>query len=430
MKTTPSRTYSDSEQDRAALQRRTIWVLLAGTLPAGAAMSGAFAAAATLGEDLTGSDRLGTLAAACVTVGGALSAVPVARLMARSGRRPGLRAAWVTGAVGAIICAVAAIAEIYPILPPGLAMIGVGSAGTLAARYAAADLASPEDKARAIGMLVWGGTFGSVLGPIVALQGAGSVAESVGLPELAGPYILSLLLFILASGAIDRLLRPDPLVVAGGLDSDAAEGTTKPPLSATLGRIARVPEARLAVLAMIVGHGVMVGVMVATPLHMKDGNQALSVVGQVISLHVVGMYAFAPLIGRLVDRVGAKLVVAAGGVILAVGAEMAAHTEAQHTRGVAIGLFLVGVGWNFGIIAASALLTRAFDLHERVAAQGAADLLMTSAGAAAGLSSGFVLEQWGYHTLSHNAGLFGVALTIFAVVTLLPGRRPAAATGA
>ena len=252
----------------------------------------------------------------------------------------------------------------------------------------------------------------------------------MGLPELAGPYILSLLLFILASGAIDRLLRPDPLVVAGGLDSDAAEGTTKPPLSATLGRIARVPEARLAVLAMIVGHGVMVGVMVATPLHMKDGNQALSVVGQVISLHVVGMYAFAPLIGRLVDRVGAKLVVAAGGVILAVGAEMAAHTEAQHTRGVAIGLFLVGVGWNFGIIAASALLTRAFDLHERVAAQGAADLLMTSAGAAAGLSSGFVLEQWGYHTLSHNAGLFGVALTIFAVVTLLPGRRPAAATGA
>lgn len=419
-----------AEVDTKALQRRTVWVLLAGTIPAGAAMSGAFAAAATLGEDLTSSDLLGTLAAACVTVGGALAAVPVARIMSRSGRRPGLRTAWVTGALGAVLCTIAALTELYPILPPGLAMVGVGSAGTLAARYAAADLAPPEERAKAIGTLVWGGTFGAVLGPVVALQGAGSVAESIGIPELAGPYILSIVLFGVASGAIDRLLRPDPLAVAGGLDSDAAEGTRKPPLAETLGRIARVPEARLAVLAMIVGHGVMVGVMVATPLHMKDGNQDLSVVGQVISLHVVGMYAFAPLIGRLVDRIGATLVVAVGGVILAVGAEMAAHTEAEHTQGVAIGLFLVGIGWNFGIIAASALLTRAFDLHERVGAQGAADLLMTSAGAAAGLSSGFVLEQWGYHSLSHNAGLFGVALTIFAVLTLLPGRRSAPAAPA
>ncbi len=411
----------------ARLQRRTMWVLFSGTIPAGAAMSAAFAAAATLGSELTGSDTLGTLAAACLPVGGALSAVPVARLMARTGRRPGLRAAWLAGALGSLICLVGAIGEIYAVLPPGLALIGAGSAGTLAARYAAADLASPEQRAKAIGVLVWGGTFGSVSGPYVALKWIGPLAESTGLPELSGPYFFSLALFTVATGAIDRLLRPDPLVVAGGLDSDADEDKRKPPFTATITSIARSPEARLAVAAMIVGHGVMVGVMVATPLHMKDGNQELTVVGQVISLHVIGMYAFAPLIGWLVSRVGPKLVVAGGGVILAIGAEMAAHTEAEHTQGVAMGLFLVGIGWNFGIIAASSLLTSAFDVHERVAVQGTADLMMTSAGASAGLVSGFVLDRWGYHDLSHYAGLFGVALTVGAVVMLLPRRTLATA---
>ncbi|MCP4963275.1 MAG: MFS transporter [Actinomycetia bacterium] len=410
----------------ASVQRRTMWVLFAGTIPAGAAMSGAFAAAATLGEELTGSDRLGTLAAACVTVGGALSAVPIARLMSRGGRRPGLRTAWISGAGGSALCALAALAEIYALLLPGLVMVGAGSAGTLAARYAAADLALPEQRAKAIGVLVWGGTFGSVLGPIVALQGAGAASEALGMPELAGPYFLSIVLFSIAAFSIERFLHPDPLVVAGGLDSDAAADKQRPPFTVTISRIMGNAQARLAVAAMIVGHGVMVGVMVATPLHMKDGHQALSVVGQVISLHVLGMYAFAPLIGRLVDRVGPTLVVAFGGVILAAGAEMAARTDAPHAQGVAIGLFLVGIGWNFGIIAASSLLTSAFDLHERVAAQGAADLMMTSAGAAAGLSSGFVLEAWGYQSLSHNAGLFGVALTVLAMFMLLPRRRLAA----
>lgn len=404
--------------ERAAVQRRTIRTLFVGTIPAGAAMSGAFAAAATLGEELSGSDGLGTLAAACVTVGGATAAVPLASLMARSGRRPGLRAAWAIASLGAMACLAAAVFEVYVLLLPGLAGIGVGSAGTLSARYAAADLATDADRAKAIGLMVWGGTFGSVLGPTLALGPAGAVAEAFGMPELAGPYLFSLALFAFAAVSIDRLLRPDPLVVAGGVGET---GATRRRTAFAL--LWSVPAARLAVTAMVVGHGVMVGVMVATPLHMKDGGHELEIVGFVISVHIIGMYLFAPVVGMIVGRIGSKLTIAIGGAILFAGAELAAHTDAEDRVGVFVGLFLVGLGWSFGLVAASSLLTSSFGPDERVVVQGTADLAMTGAGASAGLLSGVILEAFGYDDLSHNAGLFGAALTVIAVMSLLPGRR-------
>ena len=407
----------DDERERAAIQRRTLRTLFIGTIPAGAAMSGGFAAAATLGEDLTGSDGLGTFAAACVTVGGALTAVPLASYTSRHGRRPGLALAWSIAAAGAVLCAIAAIAEIYVLLPPGLAGIGAGSAGTLSARYAAADLATDEERAKAISILVWGGTFGSVFGPLLALGPASAAAEAFGLPELAGPYLFSLVLFAVAAVAVDRLLRPDPLAVAGGLGAESG-----PRRRTAFGLLWSQPPARLAVAAMVVGHGVMVGVMVATPLHMKDGGHELDVVGLVISVHVVGMYMFAPLVGILVSRIGPRLTIAIGGVILFTGAEMAAHTDAEDRAGVLIGLFLVGLGWNFGLVSASTLLTASFSPEDRVPVQGTADLAMTAAGASAGLLSGVILEAFGYDDLSHNAGLFGAALAVIAVMSLLPGR--------
>ena len=390
-------------------------------------VSGAFAPTAVLAEEITGSDTLAGLAAACLSLGSALAALPLANMMARRGRRPGLLLGWVLAAAGSLLAFFAAVLEFYPLLLLGIIGMGVGSATNLSARYAAADLASEDGRARAIGFLVWGGTIGSVLGPTVALGPAGWVAKQAGLNELAGPYAMSFIVFCLAGFLVNRLLRPDPLVVAGGLREVGSAAPPKPPVSAAFRRIWQVPAARVAVFAMLLGQAVMVGVMTMTPLHMKDGEHELRVIGLVISLHIVGMYAFSPVVGWLVDRIGTYLMIAGGGVVLFVGAEMASHTDPEDSLGVFVGLFLIGLGWSFGLIAGSTLLTASFPVAERVSIQGAADLVMVGAGATAGLSSGFAVEWSSFHSLSHWSGIAALAMVGAAAWMLLTtARRPAA----
>ncbi|MEM9609995.1 MAG: MFS transporter [Actinomycetota bacterium] len=393
--------------DHAALQRRTLRVLMAGVLPAGMAMAGGFAAAAVLAEEITGSDTLAGVAAASLSTGGALATVPLARLTARKGRRPGLRVGWALGAVGACLATLAALTDLYPLLVLGMLGIGTGQATNLAARYAAADLAPDGRQARAIGILVWGTTVGSVLGPTVALGPAGTVAEAFGLPELAGPYLLSVGCFTLSTVLVDRMLRPDPLEVIGAIGEEAER---RPPLRSSFATLWRLPPARLAVFAMGIGHAVMVGIMTMTPLHMKDGDHELRIIGFVISVHILGMYAFSPIVGWLVDRVGPHVMIAAGGVVLFLGAELASHTDPEDRLGVFTGLFLIGLGWSFGLIAGSALLTATVPLEQRVAVQGVADLVMVGSGALAGLSAGAIVEWTSYHSLSHWAGVVALSL--------------------
>jgi MFS family permease len=405
------------------VQKRTVRVLMVGIVPAGAAMSGAYAAAATLGEEITGSDALGGLAAACVAVGGAFTTVPLARLMARRGRRIGIRNVFMLGVIGAFLSFLSAALDFYPLLILGMIGIGAGQTGSLASRYAAADLATERNRAQAIGIVLWAGAWGSAVGPTLGLGFGGSVAELIGLPELAGPYMLSMLLFLAAALFTDRMLRPDPLEMSGGMTGEAAGRGS---MMRALATVWSIGDARLAAAAMIAGHAVMVGIMTATPLHMKNGEHEIRIVGFVISLHIIGMYFFAPIVGKLVDVFGPKLVIGVGGGILFTGAEFAAHTEAQDSRGVFAGLFLIGIGWSFGVVAASTLLTASVPLEKRVEVQGTADLLMVGAGASAGLTSGIVIEQFGYHDLSHNAGLIGVALSVLAVMSMLKrSKQPA-----
>jgi MFS family permease len=132
--------------------------------------------------------------------------------------------------------------------------------------------------------------------------------------------------------------------------------------------------AAIAVFAMAVGQGVMVAVMTVTPLHMDEGAHETRVIGLVISLHIVGMYFFSPLVGWLVDRLPVVLMVGAAGVILFLGAEMASHTDPEDSLGVFVGLLLVGIGWSFAMISGSALLTSAFSASERASVQGAGRL--------------------------------------------------------
>ncbi|MBV14005.1 MAG: MFS transporter [Actinobacteria bacterium] len=407
-----------------ALQRRSLRVLMAGLIPAGAAMTGAYSAAAVLGEDLTGSELLGGLAASGMTTGSALAILPLARLMSSRGRRPGLLVGYLVAAIGATMCMLAAVTGWYSLLIPGMLGVGSGNAANLAARYAAADLAPEVGRARAIGTLVWASTIGAVVGPSIGFGPAKSLATSVGTSELAGPYMFATALFLTAALVVGRWLRPDPLVVAGGAGgvggSDTSEGRHLIDAARTLAVSA---TGRLAALSMVVGHVVMVGVMTMTPLHLREGAHQLEIIGLVISLHIIGMYACAPIVGWLADRLGPLNVLAVGGMILFAGSEMAAHTRPEDSLGIFVGLFLIGLGWSFGLIASSALLVDEFDGPERVRVQGLADVGMTAAGALAGVGSGVFVTFSDYAALAHGSALVGLFPTVAVLTMRLRARR-------
>ena len=331
-------------------------------------------------------------------------------------------------AIGALLFAV--VTEVYPLLLIGVLGIGTGQAANLAARYAAADLAEETNRAREIGIVVWAGSIGSVLGPTVALGGTGWIAaDLLGLDELAGPFMMAIVVFAIAVVVVDRQLRPDPLLLSQQLDSAGAEQRDKPSLAESFGKLVTHRLAAIAVFAMAVGQGVMVAVMTVTPLHMDEGAHETRVIGLVISFHIVGMYFFSPLVGWLVDRLPVVLMVGAAGVILFLGAEMASHTDPEDSLGVFVGLLLVGIGWSFAMISGSALLTSAFSASERASVQGAADFTMVASGATGGLLSGVIVEASSYHALSHWAAVLAlslVAAALYPVVTTTKPRKTAA----
>jgi len=251
----------------------------------------------------------------------------------------------------------------------------------------------------------------------------------LGLRSLAGSseggsgfifsYMVSVTLFVVASSTILKRLRPDPLLLV----ADASKTRIRGPRFSDLSLILSRPAARVALLGMMLSQGVMVGVMTVTPLHMRDGNQDPLVIGLMISLHIVGMYAFSPWIGRIADRLSKELLIGVGAVFTAVGAEIASHTDAAEATGHFVGLFLIGIGWCASLVAGSALMTEAFPPEARVATQSTADVLMTATGAAAGISSGLAVEQRSYHDLAHWAALVSVFLAVIAAIAVVQGAR-------
>lgn len=399
--------YGDS--DRVAIQRRTVRVLVAAQILGGAAIGVGAAVSPLLAKEiLDGDGTFAGLAFAALTFGAAVAAIPLSRSMSRRGRRPGLVRGYGAAAVGAAVAVVAAEVESFPLLLLGMFMLGSGTAANLLARYAGADLAEPEHRARAISTVVWATTIGAVAGPNV-LGPAGRLANTLGLPSMAGPYVVGVVCFAGAGAIVATALRPDPLVVAGG----TATVDSAPPGSVLrrLAGIARSPTASIGLGAMVVAHGVMVSVMTMTPLHLRDHGDSLEVVGVVISLHIAGMYALAPVVGAMADRIGPLRM--AYGAAITLGAAAALAAVAGHTHMlIALALFLLGLGWSMATIAGATLLTASAAPTERAETQGAADMAMGIAGGTGGTVSGIVVGGVGYATLSVVAAVISVGLLL------------------
>lgn len=411
---TTTATAGPAVRTRAPAQRRALTVLFAAQVLSGVGLAAGVVNGALLGQDMLGSTSLAGLLGALATAGAALAAALVGRLSDAYGRRPGLAAGYLTGAVGGAGVVAAAVAGNPALLFAAIFVYGAGTATNLLARYAGADLAAPAYRARAVSTVLVATTLGGVAGPNLAVP-AGDLGAALGVPRLSGLFLVSAAAYGAAALVLAVWLRPDPLLLARELGE--AEHTAAPPGPAEPG--AKPPRERPGsgvlpgALVMVVTQLVMVAIMTMTPVHMHDHGHGAAASGLVIAVHVGAMYLPAPLSGWLVDRRGPLVVaVAAGPAMLAAG--MVAAT-AESTAVFALALALLGVGWSLGLVSGTAMVTDAVPPATRARTQGTVDVAISAAGAGGGLASGAVVAVAGYPLLTVGGGILALAVVPAAV---------------
>jgi MFS family permease len=398
--------------ERAAIQQRTLRVLTIGQVIGAAALASAVTVGAFVVQSILGQNTpWAGIATATTTTGTALMSQMLARRMRRNGRRPGLQLGYFLALVGGVIAGIGAELSLLPVFLIGLFVFGSGQASNLLARYAATDLAEPDERGRAMSRIVFASTFGAVFGPLLVGPAEHAGQAWFGLEKYTGPWLFSAAFFGVAAVNTAVRLRPDPLVAAGGTTT-SGNTSQRMKLADAVQLIMSLPRARLALGAMVVSQGAMVGVMAMTPVHLKlHGHEAVS--QYVVSSHIAGMYAFSPLVGRFSDKRGRLPAILLGSVVL-MGSTVLAAASGDVEQLLFPSLWGLGLGWNFGLIGGSSLLVDSIPAEHRVGVQGSADLMMSLCGGLAGFSSGFVRRAVGYHTLAILATLGAGALFVAA----------------
>jgi MFS family permease len=377
----------------SALQEKTVKVLATAQVLNGVGVAGTVAAGSLLVASITNSETLAGLAQTSSVLGAAALALPLARLTSRGGRRLALSVGLIAGVIGSLLAIFGGSRENIYLMLTGTFLVGAASAAGYQARFAAIDLATDEKRAKQLSFVVWGSTIGAVSGPNL-MEPSGNLAESLGLPRLTGPYLISAVTLALAVLVIQLFLRPDPYLTAAK-DSGAAN-LPRVKTKVALKHIRSNARASFAIAAIAIGHIAMVAVMVMTPVHMAHVDVTLTIIGLVISVHVLGMYAFSPLVGALTDRLGRLRVIQIGVAILLSSALISGFARADDAITLGIGLFLLGLGWSCTLIAGSALLTESVSPEFKSASQGASDLVMNLSGASGGAVAGVVIATLSY----------------------------------
>ncbi|MFJ8665956.1 MFS transporter [Streptomyces sp. NPDC093600] len=382
-----------------ALRRRIQAVLIASQILGGLGIAIGVSLAAVLAKDVSGTEALSGLASTASVAGPALLAMPLAALMASRGRRSGLVLAYLVAVLGAGVVVLGAVIDNFPLLLVGLVGFGAGSSANLAARFAAADLAEPDHRGRAIATVVWATTIGAVLGPNVAAPAGESVA-GLGIPATAGPFVWAAGVFLIAAAMVALLLRPDPLLTARALAGPEERGEAGDrSLKAGMRAVRASARARLALVTVAASHTAMVSIMSMTPVALSHHGAGIQLIGLVISVHIAGMYAFSPVMGWLSDRLGRLSVIGLAVGLLSAAALLAGTAGASHAQTTA-GLFLLGLGWSAGLVSGSALLTDSVPQAARAAVQGLSDFTMNTAAGVGGLMAGLIVAKAGYGWLN------------------------------
>ncbi|MEV0999916.1 MFS transporter [Nonomuraea sp. NPDC050202] len=409
---------------RLQAQRRALIVLVAAQVLSGVGLAAGVTVGALLAQDMLSSTSLAGLPSAVGTAGSALAAVAVGRLSQSRGRRPGLAAGYLAGAVGSAGVIAAAVAGNPVLLFLALFVYGAGTATNLLARYAGADLATPARRARAVSTVLVATTLGGVLGPNLAAP-TGDLAQSLGIPYLAGPFLLAGAAYAMAAAVLAVWLRPDPLLLARALEPELAVAPRAQPGDAD-GRSRPAverprPGVPVGALIMVLTQFVMVALMTMTPVHMHDHGHGTAASGLIIAVHIGAMYLPSPLTGWLADRYGRLPMAAASGLTLLAAGIVAAGAPDDSVAAFAVALALLGLGWNLGLVTGTAIITDAVPLAGRARTQGLVDVSISIAGAAGGMASGLVVAVAGYPLLAIGGGILALVI-VPAVVAAARGR--------
>jgi MFS family permease len=359
---------------------------------------------AIAGADLSGVPAWAGVPSTVVILAAALGAYGWGLLIARIGRRGSLAIGLALGAFGSILAGSAIMGGSFLVFLSGLAFVGFAQSAMQLGRFAAAEVNPAETRGRAIATVVFGGTVGAILGPLL-VGPFGRIATGFGVNELVGPFGIGLIFLSLAAIIIFFWLRPDPTEIARELaqSEETAQGTKQ---ARTIFETLRQPAVLVAVTSMVIGQMVMVMLMVITSLYMKDHGRTLTDISLVISSHTFGMFAFSIVSGRLVDRIGREPVILMGSIFLILASVAAGFSS--NIIPLAGALFLLGLGWNFCYVGGSTLLSDQLSSEEQSRMQGFNDLLVGLASALGSLGSGFVFAAVGYRVMGFVGMFFAV----------------------
>ncbi|MET0960662.1 MAG: MFS transporter [Psychrobacillus psychrotolerans] len=399
--------YIDLPEKQQKLYRRTLWIVVISQIFGGAGLAAGITVGALLAQDMLGTDSFAGVPVALFTLGSAGAALIIGRLSQRFGRRSGLATGFLTGGIGAIGVIIAALTNNIFLLFASFLIYGFGTATNLQARYAGTDLANAKQRGKAISIAMVSTTFGAFAGPnLVGVMG--KFAVSVGVPALAGPFILAAVAYIIAGLVLLVLLRPDPLAVANAIadsksDSNLFEENAKTLESNKQGII-------LGATVMVITQIVMVAIMTMTPIHMRHHGHDLSDIGMVIGFHVAAMYLPSLVTGVLVDKLGRLVMTIAAGATLMAAGFVAAFAPGDSLIVLILALVLLGLGWNFGLISGTALIVDSTKLSNRAKTQGTVDVLVALVGVSGGGLSGIIVAQTSYAILSLVGGFLSLLL--------------------
>ena len=399
--------------DFSEQQKRIIRTLSAAQVFNGVGIAGTVAAGSLLVTSISNSESLAGLAQTTTVLGAALMALPLAKLTQKGGRRLSLMIGYSVGVIGSILAILGGTHKILFLMLSGTFLVGAASASGYQARFAAIDLATSVNRSKNLSIVVWGSTVGAVAGPNL-MQPAGNFSHLLNLPRLVGPYFIAGVSLSLATIVIFFFLKPDPYLTAN-LSSDGVTQKKHETTRAALRHIRAIPNASFAVASIGVGHLAMVSIMVMTPVHMSHMDVALSVIGLVISVHVLGMYAFSPIVGALSDKLGRVRVIQIGILILIAAATLAGLAPDMQTIPLGFALFLLGLGWSCTLIAGSTFLSESVSVEMKPASQGASDLVMNLMGALGGAASGLIIGLLSFGWLCVFVGSLILALGVWSL---------------
>lgn len=411
--------YIDSPEKKKRLYKRTLFIVGLSQIFGGAGLAAGITVGAILAQQMLGTDAVSGLPTAMFTLGSAGAALAVGRLSQRYGRRFGLATGFIVGGIGAIGVIFAAIINSIFLLFASLLIYGAGTATNLQARYAGTDLANEKQRATAVSIAMVFTTFGAVAGPNL-VNVMGNFALSIGIPALAGPFILAAAAYIVAGLVFFIMLRPDPLLIARAIEANKQERDNQKNLT-NAEQLTNKKGVVVGATVMVLTQIVMIAIMTMTPVHMKHHGHGLSEVGIVIGAHIGSMYFPSLVTGMLIDKIGRKAMTIASGVTLLFAGLLSAMAPSDSMGLLVLALCLLGLGWNLGLISGTAQIVDATEPSTRAKTQGTIDVLIALAGASGGALSGMVVAHSSYAILSFSGGI--LSLTLIPVVIWAYGRK-------